>query len=124
MVVVPVNTLDRYCEASGVAHVDLLKVDVEGGELDVLKGAGGLLGRKAVSLVQFEYSSAWISARVYLKDAIEYLMSYGYVVGKLFPDRVAIVRAYCRDDECFRYQNWLALSPIAVEWLQIEGMLA
>jgi FkbM family methyltransferase len=34
---VPTNTLNRICEENSVKHIDLLSVDVEGGELDVLK---------------------------------------------------------------------------------------
>ena len=40
---VPVLTLDAYTRARGLERVDLLKVDVEGAELEVLRGAKGVL---------------------------------------------------------------------------------
>jgi len=42
---VRVTTLDDYLQSSDLAAVDLIKMDVEGGELAVLKGATALLGR-------------------------------------------------------------------------------
>jgi FkbM family methyltransferase len=43
--IVPMSNLDRYLEQHGVARVDFVKMDVEGGELDVLRGASAMLQR-------------------------------------------------------------------------------
>jgi FkbM family methyltransferase len=40
---VPAVRLDSYCKRRGVKRMDLIKLDVEGGELRVLKGLGELL---------------------------------------------------------------------------------
>ena len=40
---VPVRTLDDYAEAQGIRQVDILKLDVEGVELDALRGARQVL---------------------------------------------------------------------------------
>ncbi len=44
---VPVVALDQYCQERGISRVDLLKIDVEGFELQVLQGARGLLAAGA-----------------------------------------------------------------------------
>jgi FkbM family methyltransferase len=46
----PVETvsLDQYCEKHRVSRIDLLKLDAEGAELEVLRGARGLLTRRAI----------------------------------------------------------------------------
>jgi FkbM family methyltransferase len=51
---VSVITLDDYCAQTGIEHVDLLKSDTQGYELEVLKGADRLLQEKRISLVYFE----------------------------------------------------------------------
>ena len=48
---VNVSTLDAIISKLAIEFVDLMKIDVEGGELDVLKGARGLLQRKAIKKV-------------------------------------------------------------------------
>jgi FkbM family methyltransferase len=40
---VEVRRLDSYCATTGIDHVDLLKIDVQGAEVDVLRGATGVL---------------------------------------------------------------------------------
>lgn len=40
---VPVTTIDRYIQKTGIQSVDFVKLDVEGAELEVLKGGSGLL---------------------------------------------------------------------------------
>ncbi len=53
---VSVATLDSYCERSGIDTVDLLKVDTEGHDLEVLKGAMKLLEAEKIACVQCECS--------------------------------------------------------------------
>lgn len=52
---VPATTVDLYCERNGVARIDLLKIDVEGAELQVLMGARRMLREKLVRCVTFEF---------------------------------------------------------------------
>ena len=51
---VEVTTLDHFTEEHAVDHVDLLKVDTEGFDLEVLKGAERCLRSHAVSFVEVE----------------------------------------------------------------------
>ena len=53
---VPCTTLDCYVEAGGVLRVDLLKVDVEGAELGVLRGAARLLSQSDAPVIVCEFS--------------------------------------------------------------------
>jgi hypothetical protein len=52
--VVPVVTLDAYVMRERIDRVNLLKVDVEGAEMLVFKGASGLLSSDAAPIVFFE----------------------------------------------------------------------
>ena len=51
---VEVTTLDAFLEEHGVARVHLLKVDAEGHDLEVLRGARGALEAGRVDVVQVE----------------------------------------------------------------------
>lgn len=46
--------LDDYCNAHNVGHIDVLKIDVEGHEPAVLRGASGLLAAGAISTILCE----------------------------------------------------------------------
>jgi FkbM family methyltransferase len=60
---VPLISLDRYVEQREIARVDFVKMDVEGGELEVLRGATALLQKppRPVILceVQEERTRSW-----------------------------------------------------------------
>lgn len=52
----PCTTLDDFIQTNGLERVDLVKIDVEGGELAVIEGALGML-KKFQPLVLLEFSS-------------------------------------------------------------------
>lgn len=56
---VSVTTLDEVCEILGVEHISLLKIDVEGAEPTVWRGAKGLLRKKAITAVFLEFVPAY-----------------------------------------------------------------
>lgn len=51
---VAVKTLDQYCSEEGISHIDILKSDTQGFDLEVIKGAKQLLMRNAVHLIFIE----------------------------------------------------------------------
>ena len=50
------RTLDSFTKELGISRIGLLKIDVEGHELDVLVGATPLLRAKAIRKIIFEHS--------------------------------------------------------------------
>uniref|UniRef100_A0A832M253 FkbM family methyltransferase n=1 Tax=Oscillatoriales cyanobacterium SpSt-402 TaxID=2282168 RepID=A0A832M253_9CYAN len=54
MIDVKIDTLDRFCVNNGIDKIDLLKVDTEGYELKVLKGAEQLLSSKCIDYILIE----------------------------------------------------------------------
>lgn len=98
---------DAYAAAQGLERIDLLKIDVEGMEQQVLKGFEGMLRRKAIDLIQFEYGRVNIMNGFLLRDFHAFFGERGYVVGKIFPNHVDF-RAYDLADEDFMGPNYLA----------------
>lgn len=52
------TTVDAYCTSNGIARIDLLKIDVEGAELQVLKGAVEMMRAKRIQCISFEYGQS------------------------------------------------------------------
>jgi FkbM family methyltransferase len=106
---VKVTTLDAELAHRGWEHVDFLKIDTEGFDLNVLKGATELLSRKAFGVVQFEYNQPWLHAGATLSAAVKLLLDAGYKVFVLRPDGLTHFDA-ARYGEYFGYTNFVAIA--------------
>ena len=51
---VELDTVDAFCRRQGIDRIGFLKIDTEGGDLEVLKGAARMLDRRAIDIVQVE----------------------------------------------------------------------
>jgi FkbM family methyltransferase len=54
--IVPIDTLDEFCRSNSVMQIDLLKIDTEGHDLEVIRGAAGLLTDNRIGILQAEVS--------------------------------------------------------------------
>lgn len=76
--------LDDFCDAERVARIDFLKVDVEGFELFVFRGATRLLKQKRLGCVCFEVSRAPLKgAGVEVREVFQILEAHGYFTYRL-----------------------------------------
>lgn len=73
---VQTRTLDDFCAEQGIGHVHLLKIDTEGHDLRVLRGARRLLEAKAIDVIQFEIIAVNAVLRVFLRDFAAQLPGY------------------------------------------------
>lgn len=104
---IPVTTLDDYCDGHRIARIDFLKLDVEGHELEVLKGARGLLQRAAIDHLQFEFTDCNVWSRTFLRDFYDALEGFEFF--RLLPGGLLPLGAYSARNEVFQYQNILAI---------------
>lgn len=105
-----IRTLDMVAPELGIAHVDLLKIDVEGAELSVLRGARAMLERGLIHRVQFEFGGTAIDARVFLRDLVMELP--GFQLNRIVRDGWFPV-AYDEAWEIFITTNFLAIHEVA-----------
>ena len=48
------TTVDEYCRQRGIDRIEILKLDIQGGEVAALRGAGRMLAERRISLVYVE----------------------------------------------------------------------
>jgi FkbM family methyltransferase len=83
---VPVTTLDAYASENQLAHVDVLKLDVEGGEEEVLEGSIELLSGGRVGCVVCEFNDPALAWRGTSREVITRRMAaWGYQLQELPP---------------------------------------
>jgi FkbM family methyltransferase len=113
---VPSRTLSALLGARGIERVDYLKVDAEGHDLSVLRGAREMLQAQAIRCLQFEYNDAWLLGGSRLADALGLLEAAGYVTYLLRGDGLHRL-PYEWFGEYYSYSNFVAFPSERTEEL-------
>ena len=76
---VPAMTLDDYAASQGIGHIRLVKLDLEGGEFEAIKGMRRLLSTHAIDYLITE-SNTWLLEHRHMSGqaVIEGLTGQGY----------------------------------------------
>jgi FkbM family methyltransferase len=115
---VAVTTLDHFAAERGIDRIALLKVDVEGFEPDVLRGAKQLFARRAIAGVLFEFSPQFYKQRGIDPIApVRILADYGYRVEA--PNGKSITESELQSDD----QRDLFAFPIEETGSKFRGNL-
>jgi FkbM family methyltransferase len=80
--VVDVTTLDSWASAAGVGEVDFIKLDVQGSELDVLRGAPRLLATVRALDIEVEFNPLYQGQPLF-GDVDRFLRERGFVLWRL-----------------------------------------
>ena len=107
-VLVRVSTLDAEIAERKIASVDFLKIDAEGFDYHVLRGAEESTNNQKIDVIQFEYNGPWIGSGATLAAAYAFLQKRGFDIFLLRgPGLFRIDPIYV--GEYFRYSNFIAV---------------
>jgi len=108
---VEINTLDDYCAENAIGHIDLLKIDIEGHELDALQGAKKLFEAKAIAIVTFEFGGCNIDTRTFFQDFWYFFRERDFKIFRITPSGyLAPIESYQEILEQFRTINFIAVA--------------
>ena len=106
-----IETLDSYCLEKGINHIDLLKLDVEGHELDVLNGGERMFSERRVGMVTFEFGGCNIDSRTFFQDFYYFFKDHGMSsIFRILPTgTLQRINKYAETLEQFRTTNFLVI---------------
>lgn len=105
---VQMTTLDSFILQNRIAHIDLVKMDVEGAEVKVLRGGMGLFSRRDAPFLMVEVSPACLQAAGTSADElVSMLREFGYRMSEITPDGLRKMERWERET----YGNILAIKP-------------
>ena len=88
--------------------IDYVKIDVEGHELNVLKGFGELIYK--TKLIQFEFGGCNIDTRTYFQDFWYFFKDKNFLIFRITPRGPYLIPEYTENEECFITTNYIALN--------------
>ncbi len=104
---VPVHTVDEYCEKKFIIEVDLLKIDTQGFDFEVLKGAKNLLNNNKIHLIYIEINFA---------DLYKDLPSFDLIYKFLMDNDFKLVAFYKFYFHKYHYANWSDALFVNLNW--------
>lgn len=115
-------TLDELTQELAIGRIHFLKIDVEGNELSVLKGAKALLARGAIDFIQIEFGHAARAARVYLHDIINFLEPLEYQIFVIKPKGLLPLNFTPFTENMYSYINFLIVKTGMLEKLNLKKL--
>ncbi|CAN7170337.1 FkbM family methyltransferase [Phenylobacterium sp. LjRoot219] len=106
---VPLRRLDDYAADLGDARKLLIKIDAEGFEFPVIRGAERLLAQTPACAVMFEHSFAWLETGEPLLGCFQAFDALGFDFFRILPVGLEHVRFFANDMERAQYCNYVAI---------------
>ena len=104
---VDIIRFDQYWKAFNKV-IDFVKVDVEGYDLDVLKGFGKDIHK--TKLIQFEFGGANIDTKTFFQDIWYFFLEHKFLIFRITPRGIIPINYYSERDELLIYTNYIAVN--------------
>ncbi len=103
---ISIDTIDNFCAKQNIQKIDFLKLDIEGNELNALKGAQQMLQEKRIQFIQFEFGGCNIDSRTFFQD-FWYLLKDDYQFYRIVKNGLQPINGYSEALEIFMTINFL-----------------
>jgi FkbM family methyltransferase len=110
--IIEVTTLDIWAHSKNLLP-HFVKIDVEGHELEVLKGGADTL--KSVKVIQFEFGGCNIDTRTFFQDFWYFFQDLGFNLYRITPSGPLRIERYSEEDEYFSTTNYLAVRELVTD---------
>ncbi len=105
---VEIRVLDDVAAELKLDRIDFLKIDTEGNELSVLKGASCLLTEGRVGIIHFEFNEMNVISGCFMREFS--LMLKNYRLFRLLPNALLEIEGMPVLTEIFGFQNVVAIN--------------
>lgn len=115
---IEINKLDDFIQSRDIDRIRLVKIDVEGGELEVLNGMRRAIYSDKIDLIQFEFNEMNVYSKVFLRDIKNALPTFSFY--RLLPWGAISLGEYSPVSwEIFAYQNIVAVNNSFTQGIDI-----
>ena len=107
---VQIETIDNYCKEKNINRIHLLKIDIEGHELDAFAGAKEMFANNAIDIITFEFGGCNIDTRTFFQDFWYFFLGMDMELFRITPSGYLFsIEAYKEIDEQYRTTNFIAM---------------
>lgn len=104
---IQLTTLDNIAQQEQLSKIHFLKIDTEGHEFSVLKGAKTLIEKGQIDIIHFEFNDMNVDSHVFMKNFVELLADFDLY--RLLPQGLLPIHYQkALFNEFFAYQNIVA----------------
>jgi FkbM family methyltransferase len=114
------TTLDAYCEREGIAQVDFIKLDVEGAEASVLRGAQGMLSEGRLRVIQLECNQQALNHGAGGEVVLQILNKAGYHLFRFLVSGGRLERV--RNVDWIGHENLFALRDLPCVYARLASL--
>jgi FkbM family methyltransferase len=104
---ISISTIDHYCKERKIERIHFLKMDIEGNELNALKGAKEMISNNKVEFIQFEFGGCNIDSGTFFKEFF-LMLGANYRIYRILQNDLFLIEKYKEINEVFITVNFLA----------------